>query len=162
MSVSRDIIATYRGPAKVVGRLLQMGQREDRALAILMGGCLLMFISDLPRIARSQHLDGGDTTQMLSYAFMGWLLLWPLLFYVIAALAHLVAKVLGGKGTWFSARLATFWALLAATPIALLNGLTAGFVGQGAALSLVGMIWLACFALFWVLGMRAASREAVL
>ncbi|MCF6443135.1 hypothetical protein [Nereida sp. MMG025] len=160
MSLSNDILATYRGPRRVVSRLLGMGHREDRALAILMGACLLMFISDLPRIARTQHLEGGDTTQALSYAFMGWLLLWPLLFYGVAGLAHLVSKVIGGQGTWYSARLATFWALLAATPLALLNGLTAGFVGEGPALQLVGLLWIGAFGFFWVQGMRAASAEA--
>jgi hypothetical protein len=35
----------------------------------------------------------------------------PLFFYLLAAISHGVARVLGGKGTGFGARLALFWAL---------------------------------------------------
>ena len=49
MAVSQDILQTYRRPRLVVARLLAMGQREDRLLAILMAGCALI---------------GGETAEM--------------------------------------------------------------------------------------------------
>ena len=36
MTLSREILATYRGPGAVVRRLLRQGPREDRALMFVM------------------------------------------------------------------------------------------------------------------------------
>ncbi|NKX72530.1 YIP1 family protein, partial [Rhodobacteraceae bacterium R_SAG3] len=55
MAVTTDITATYRGPRKVIARLLAMGPREDRLLAFVMGACVLMFIAQMPRLAREAH-----------------------------------------------------------------------------------------------------------
>jgi len=141
-------------------RLLDMGQREDRALAILMGGCLLMFVSSLPRLAREVHLSGEDLTMRASYEFVAWLLVWPLMLYGLAALSHVVAKVFGGKGTFYTARLALFWSLLAATPLALLYGLTAGFVGPSLQLNLVAALWCLAFFGFWGWNLKVAEEGA--
>ena len=65
MAVTRDIVATYRGPGRVVARLLAMGQREDRALAFVMGFCVIAFVAQLPALARralrqaADHADQG-------------------------------------------------------------------------------------------------------
>ncbi|MCV6587038.1 MAG: YIP1 family protein [Marinibacterium sp.] len=158
MPVTTDITATYRGPGKVVGRLLGMGQREDRALAFLMGGCLLIFVAQLPRLAREAHLTGQALDAKMGGALLGWLILAPLALYLIAGLTHLVARVLGGKGSWYGSRLSLFWALLASTPMWLLYGLVTGFIGPGAAERLVGLMLLAVFGWFWISGLRAAHR----
>jgi hypothetical protein len=78
--------------------------------------------------------------------------------YVIAAASRLLARLLGGRGTWFGARLALFWALLAASPLWLLNGLVAGFIGPGIALNLVGLMAVGAFLLFWGAGLWEAER----
>ncbi|MEM9552221.1 MAG: YIP1 family protein, partial [Pseudomonadota bacterium] len=117
MPVTTDITATYRGPGRVVARLLALGQREDRALAFLMGGCLLVFVAQLPRLAREAHLTGQALDMLLGASLMAWVIIAPLIFYLLAALSHLVARAVGGKGTWFGARLALFWALLASSPV---------------------------------------------
>ncbi|MEM8978171.1 MAG: YIP1 family protein [Pseudomonadota bacterium] len=160
MPVLNDITASYRRPGTVMTRLLSMGQREDRALVILLGGCLLMFISSLPRLAREVFLTSGDLTQRAAYEFVAWMLVWPLILYGLAALSHIVAKLFGGQGTWYGARLALFWALLAATPIALLYGLTAGFIGPGIQKTLVALLWCAVFIWFWGTNLRVAERAA--
>ena len=161
MSVSADIVATYRGPGRVMRRLLAMGQREDRALAILMAGCALVFIAQMPRLAREAHLTGQELNMLLGGALLGWLIIAPLAFYGFAALSHLFAKLLGGRGDWFGARLALFWSLLASGPLLLLNGLVAGFIGPGAALNAVGFVWLIVFIWFWVTGLWQAERATV-
>ncbi|MFA3915651.1 YIP1 family protein [Ruegeria hyattellae] len=158
MSVTSDISATYRGPGRVMQRLLAMGQREDRALAILMGACALVFIAQMPRLAREAHLTGQELNILLGGALLGWLIIAPLLFYVLAAFSHLLARLVGGKGEWYGARLALFWSLLASTPVLLLQGLVAGFIGPGPGLNLVGMVWIAVFFWFWVAGLRQAER----
>lgn len=158
MSVTTDILATYRGPGRVVRRLLGMGQREDRALAILMASCVVLFIAQLPRLSREAHLEGRDLNELMAGSLMALILIAPLLMYVIAAASHVVAKVVGGKGDWFGARLALFWALLASSPLVLLHGLVAGFIGPSPALQLVGGLWFAVFLWFWIAGLFQAER----
>ena len=159
MPVTTDIVASYRRPAQVMRRLLSAGTREDRALAMLMAGCVLAFISQLPRLSREAHLTGEELNPMLGGALFAWLFIAPLMFYLIAALSHLVARLFKGKGDWFGARLALFWAFLAASPLMLLNGLTAGFVGPGAALTLVGFVWFIAFMVIWLVSLKVAETD---
>ncbi|WP_370157359.1 MULTISPECIES: YIP1 family protein [Salipiger] len=158
MSLSREILATYRGPGKVVARLLSQGPREDRALMLVMAACALFFIAQMPALSRQAHLEETELNPLLGGALLAWLVLAPLLFYLIAFLSHLVAKLFGGKGSAYGARLALFWALLAATPLVLLNGLVAGLMGPGLQLTLVGLVWFAVFLWFWLSGLAAAQK----
>ena len=157
MPVTRDIAATYRGPGRVMRRLLAMGQREDRALAILVAGCAVMFIAQWPRLAREAHLTEQDLNPMLGGALMAWLFIAPLLFYALAMLSHWGARVFGGRGDGYGARMALFWALLASSPLILLHGLIAGFIGPSVGLQAIGALWFAAFTMFWVFGLREAE-----
>jgi hypothetical protein len=159
MSLTTDIVASYRGPRKVVRRLSEHGPREDRALAFLMGACLVFFIAQWPVLAREAHLTGGDLNSSLAGALTATLLFLPLFFYAVSFVAHLFARVIGGIGTPFGSRLALFWALIAASPLRLLVGLVAGFIGEGVQLQLVEFIWFAVFAWFWISGMVTVHRE---
>ncbi len=158
MPVTTDIAATYRGPGRVMRRLLKLGQREDRALAILMAGCGLLFVARWPALARQSHLDGSDLNMSLGGALLATLFILPLFLYAFAGVSHVVARALGGKGNYYGARLALFWALLASGPIVLLHGLVAGFIGPGPALNLVGFFWLALFLWFWLRGLAVAEE----
>ena len=158
MAVINDIAATYRGPRGVLRRLLAAGQREDRALAILMGGCVLVFLAQWPVLSRQAHLEGSELQPLIGGSLMAWLFIAPLLLYVLAALAHWGALILGGKGDHYGARIALFWALLASSPLILLHGLVAGFIGPGAGQQAVGFIWFVCFLWFWISGMMEAER----
>ncbi|MFM7446797.1 MAG: hypothetical protein ACKO2N_23380 [Tabrizicola sp.] len=66
----------------------------------------------------------------------------------MAALSHLVSRTLGGRGSWYGARIALFWALAAIGPLLLLQGMVAGMIGPGPALTAVtavvgvGFLWL--------------------
>lgn len=158
MAITRNISATYRGPGRVMRQLLAMGPREDRALAYLMAGCLVMFVSQMPKLAREAHLTGEDLNMLMGASLMAWVFMAPLLLYGLAALSHLVAKLFRGQGSYYGARLALFWALLASSPLILLNGLVAGFIGPGIELQVVGMVWVGVFAWFWISGLLAAER----
>ncbi len=157
MPVACDIVATYRGPRRVMRRLLEMGTREDRALAILIAGCVIVFVAQLPRLAREAHLTGQELNPLLGGSLMAWIFIAPLLMYALALVSHLLARAVGGKGTGFGARLALFWACLAASPLILLHGLVAGFVGPGIQLQIVGALWCAIFLWFWVTSLREAE-----
>ena len=158
MAVTRDIMRSYWRPRAVFRRLLSAGQREDRAIAILAGACLVFFVASWPRLARQAQETGEDLTMLLAYAMFTTLFILPLLLYGLAALARVVAKIVRGKGTWYTARLALFWSLLATTPVLLLWGLTQGFIGPGAEADAVGLLWFAVFLLFWSINMREAER----
>lgn len=158
MAVTSDITATYRGPRNVMRRLLDMGQREDRALAFLMSACAIVFVAQLPRLAREAHLTGQELDMLMGGTLLAWLMIAPLMFYALAGLSHLVAKLLGGQGTWYGARLALFWSLLSSTPVMLLHGLVAGFIGPGPALQAVGILWLGVFFWFWISSLVQAER----
>ncbi len=154
MPVTTDIVATYRGPGRVVDRLLAMGVREDRALAFLMGFSGLAFVAQLPALSRKAHLTGEPLDMLMGGALLGSVIMLPLLLYVVALVSHWVARLFGGKGTGYGARLALFWALLASSPLVLLNGLVAGFIGEGPALTGVGLLWSGVFLWFWFGGLR--------
>ncbi|MCC6209190.1 MAG: YIP1 family protein [Gammaproteobacteria bacterium] len=158
MSVVADIALTWRAPRRGMRRLLAQGQREDRALAYLMIGCTLIFVSAWPMLARQAAADPSmPLDARLGGALLAWLGMMPLVFYGIAALSHLIARGLGGRGTFFGARLALFWALLAASPAwlaqAAIGSAMPGPAAQAAAaLALFGLLWL------WLPALAEAER----
>ena len=151
MAVTVDIVRAHTRPRTVMAKLLSMGHREDRILAMLMGACFIMFAAQWPYRARQSHLEGSNLTDMLQTDMFGLIFVMPLMMYGFAALSHLIAKVFRGKGTWFGARLALFWALLASTPILVLWGLAKGFVGPDhPATGIVAALWFAIFLWIWL------------
>lgn len=156
MPVTTDILASYRRPAAVLRAHLARAASEPRVLAWLMGACGVMFVAQWPRLARQAHLQGSDLQPAMGGALLGTLIFLPLIFYVVAALSQLALRAIGLDVTGYAARVALFWALLAASPLALLNGLVAGFVGPGPEQGLVGAAWLAAFLWFWMSGLRVA------
>jgi len=164
MPVTADIARTWRAPRAVVRDILDQGRREDRAIAYLLIACFLIFVAQWPRLSRTAagfDLPPGaevpEMSRLLAYEFMAWMMIWPILFYVIAAATHVIAKTIGGQGDWYGARIALFWTMLATVPVLLLHGLTAGFIGPGLQTNLVGGIWFIAFAVIWFQAMREAE-----
>lgn len=154
MSVTRDIVRTYRHPRQVLRRRVAGGPREDRALAVLFAACLLIFVSRWPVAAREAFVDPGVPLEArLGGSLMAVLFVLPLLSYALAGLAHMVARLFGGGASWFEARMALFWAMLASTPLWLLYGLVEGFVGPGPALGIVEFLTFAALVVFWGAGL---------
>jgi hypothetical protein len=160
MTATRDIVVSYRNPVAVISRLLGQGTREDRNLIYLMVACLIFFVAQTPRLAREAFIDGTELNMLLGAALMAWLFIAPLLLYGLAAVTYLVLKLLRGNPTGYSTRLALFWALLASSPLVLLHGLTAGFIGPGIELQIVGLFWLCVFLWFWISGLRVAYGQS--
>lgn len=158
MSVTADIWESWRAPARVMRRRLAEGQREDRALAFLMIACALIFVSEWPALMRA-HSD-APVEARLGGAMLAWLGIMPLAFYGIAALSHLLARLAGGRGSFFGARLALFWALLVAAPVWLIAAaISFALPGPLAtaieAAALAGLIWV------WLPGLIAAERGGI-
>jgi len=158
MSILREIVATWRSPRAAIRRQIQAGQREDRALVYLMLACFVIFVAQWPRLAREAwQSDAVPFDALIGAALFGWLFLAPLFFYALAAFSRLFARMLGGQGTWYGARLALFWALLAVSPLWLLQGLVAGLLGPGALLSLAGSLLAVAFLAIWLLSLTEAE-----
>ena len=160
MALTRDILASYRAPGAVLARRLPGAKPEARALVTCVLACALIFVAQWPRLAREAYYDPAIPFEArLGGALLAWIFLAPLLLYAIAGISHLVARATGGRGSMFGARMALFWALLAAAPLWLLHGLVAGFVGPGPALSAVGLVALAAFLIIWIAGLVRAERQ---
>ncbi|MEP2782096.1 MAG: YIP1 family protein [Pseudoruegeria sp.] len=160
MPVSSDIVRSYVAPRKVLRRQFRAGVGEEQALAYVMIACFLFFIAQLPALSRAVYLmpDGPEFTTRAVGAFVGGVFFAPLFFYALAAISRLVSKLFGGRGTWLRARIALFWALLVVSPLVLLRGLVAGFIGAGQAESLVAALVGIMFLIVWILGLIEAEK----
>ena len=158
MAVTDEIMRSWRSPAAAMRRQLPH-MTEGRALTYLLIASVMIIIAQAPRLSRAAHLnpDVPFEPQFLAAA-LGILAVLPAFAYALAAVSHLVSKAMGGQGTWLGARLALFWTLLAVSPLFLLHGLVAGFIGPGAQLTFVGAIVVAGFLIHWLLSLREAER----
>ncbi len=160
MAVTDDILESYRRPRAVIRRKLDAGVREDRALATLFSACALIFVSQWPALSRAAYLEPEvPLDARMGVALVASLFVAPLVFYLVAAISHLAARAAGGAGSFFSARMALFWALLAIAPLMLLNGLARGFLDQGVQTHLVGVIVLAAFLYLWGTMLHEAEKR---
>lgn len=161
MSVSRDILRSWRSPRRVVGGILARGPREDLAIVFLMIGCGLIFLAQWPRLIAAAQQDQAVPVQaMLGGGLMGWMFIAPLVFYGIAAVIRVLMLGVGVRASWYSVRLSLFWAVLAVSPLWLLHGAVAFVAGPGPVTDVAGLLALAAF--FWILagGLGAAALEA--
>lgn len=159
MALTTEIVRTYRSPRTVIRRHLAAGRREDRAIAYLMAACLIIFVAQWPRLQRAAMFDpdAPPLDAQIAGALFAWLFIMPLAFYGIAALSHIVARLLGGQGTWWGARIALFWTLLATAPLMLLYGLVAGMIGPGLELQITGAVTALAFLVIWGVSLREAE-----
>jgi hypothetical protein len=159
MTVTADILATWRHPREVMRAKLAGTPREDRALATLIGGCVLIFIAELPGLARAAHLDPSvPLDARIGGALLATLFLLPLIFYALAGISHLVMRLLRRAGSPYGARVALFWSVLSVGPWMLVQGLVAGLAGPGWLSSLTGFGVLVGFVAIWRAGL-AEVRE---
>ena len=167
MPVSRDILQMYRRPRHVVRALYAMGPREDRAIAWLMIGCLLYFVSLLPITQRdivqngtSSVMPGVETIQQaITTQLFGALMVLPLMFYLFAGIAWGITRLVRPGATAYGARLAVFWGWLASMPLALFFGLLVGLNGADeAGTQLIGIVWIGVLLWFWISGLAETSK----
>ncbi|KFE33504.1 Yip1 family protein [Thioclava atlantica] len=161
MAATDDILRSYRRPRAVMREHLSRARSEPRALVFLLAALTVIFIGQWPRLSRLAHETPDQPMVGLMMGTALALLATVPIFYLLAALGHVVMKLFGGRGSWYGARVALFWALLAVSPLMLLQGLVAGFIGEGAQLSLVSVVVTAVFAIFWIAGLRVAEFEEV-
>ncbi len=157
MSVMQDVLKSYRTPREVFQRRLGNEPREDRAIAVLMAACFLVFISQMPVQARIAFETGQELNMLLASVLLAWVFIMPLVLYALGTISHLIARLFNGRGDAYGARFALFWSLLCATPLWLLWGLVSGFVGPGLQAQITGGLALAALVGFWSVNFRQAE-----
>lgn len=161
MTVTTDMVATWRRPRAILRQHLARGRSEPFAFSLLLVFLALAFIGQWPLAAREAFLaqDTSALPRIMARAFavLATIPIW----YLLAALSRLVARSLGGQGTWYGARIALFWALAAVAPLMLLQGLVGGMVGPGPALSAVTLLVGVAFLWLWATLLHEAERGAV-
>ena len=90
---------------------------------------------------RQAHLEEFNLQTSLAASLLAWLLIAPLLLYILALIVYFFHKVFKGCKSSAQIRTGLFWSFLAATPIMMLFGLVKGFLGEGTAESIVGFFW---------------------
>lgn len=123
---------------------------EEHILFYAFLGGFLLFVAGLPSLRQQAATIGAENALLivLSARFFGSMFVLPLLFYGIAALSHVIARIFGGQGSFRVARLALFWAILVAMPATLLVSLASALLATQFALppfasaALVGLVFL--------------------
>lgn len=158
MTVTSDLVATWRSPRAALRRHLARGVSEPFAFALLLVFLILAFVGQWPAAARDAFVadEPSAAPRILArgFAVLATIPLW----YGLAALSRLVARVLGGKGSWYGARIALFWALATVGPLMLLQGLVIGMIGPGPALWLVNIVVGLAFLWLWLTMLHEAER----
>ena len=153
MAVTTDIVESWLRPRVVVRRLLARGRSEAFVLSFLLIFLLLAFIATAPE--RLQDRSTPLTPRLFALA-LGTLATIPF-WYLLAALGHLLARLLGGNGSYFGARLALFWALVVISPAMLVQRMVQVIVGGGVATGL-GVLVALGFVMFWTVMLREVER----
>jgi hypothetical protein len=158
MAVTTDILASWRSPRVAIRRHVARGVSEPFAFSILLVFLILAFVAQWPQAAREAFLADEPSVAprllALALAVLATIPLW----YGLAAVSRIVARLLGGRGSWFAARLALFWALATTSPLMLLQGLVAGMIGPGPALWLVTSVVGLAFLWLWLTMLHEVER----
>ena len=161
MSLTLNILRSYRRPRAVVRGLALGGLREPQLLFFNALACGLIFVAHWPGLSRAATLDPSITLeQRMGGALFGVMFLLPLMLYGVAGLLQLALK-LGGRpvpGLW--ARLALFWSLLAVTPLMLMQGGITALLGQTAAAQMFGFVVTGVFLYILVQSLREVALLA--
>lgn len=158
MTVSTDLVATWRRPRAILRQHLARGRSEPFALSFLLVFLALAFVGQWPVAARESFLAGEPSAAPRILARALAVLATIPFWYGLAALGHLAARAMGGQGTWYGARIALFWALASVGPLMLLQGLVSGMIGPGPALTLVTLAVGAAFLWLWATLLHEAER----
>jgi hypothetical protein len=159
MAITDDIVATWRAPRVFFGRLLAADVTEGRAAVFLIAALLLIFVALLPGLSRAAVIDARiPLSQRMLAALLGVLAAIPA-FYALAAGSRIAARAFGGTGGYAAARIVLFWAMLAVSPVILLQGLVAGMIGPGPAMTLMSVVVFAAFLWIWGSGLWVAERR---
>lgn len=153
MALTADILESWLRPRRVVRRHLSRGRSEPFLFTLLLAFLILAVVSVAPWLARQAALDHTPVAPRILGASYGAVLAVPV-FYALAALGHLTARLMGGKAGFYEGRLALFWALLTTSPALLLFGLVRGMADGSPAVPALGFLVFVIFISFYSLMLR--------
>ena len=156
MSLVQSILHSYANPAPVFKRMWAGGVEERTNLALVMGACAAGFVSAWPSLSRQSFITGDPLDQLMGGALLGWVMIAPLMLYVLAFMLFLLSRIWSSAASSAQVRRILFWALVVGTPVLLLHGLVAGFIGAGTAKTIVGAIWMGVILRTIIVGFRSA------
>lgn len=161
MSLTQNILRSYRDPAGVVRGLAQGDLREPQVMFFALLACGLIFVAQWPGLSRAAALDPSVTfEQRMGGALFGIMFLFPLILYGCAALLKLGLRLAGAKVTGILTRLALFWSLLTVTPLMLLQGGLSAILGSGPVSQGFGFVVLLVFLYILVKSVSAVRAVA--
>ena len=158
MSVVINISKTYYKPNQTYTKLFAAGVSEKDNLAYLVGGCVISFVSQWPAQSRQAFINQQPVDELMGAILLSNLFLLPLIFYFVAAIIFIFAKIFKSNILGAELRLIIFWSYLASTPILLLVGLIQGFFGKNYQYYTVAGLWLSVFLAFVYSGLRVRSK----
>lgn len=158
MALTSDIAESWRRPRAVIRRLRARGKSEAFVFTFLFVFLLMAVTAAAPGLSRQAALAGQPFPPFLLGASLGAFALIPV-FYALAALGHLVARLMGGSGGWYDGRLALFWSLACVSPAVLIFGLVRAFVAESPAVPVLGLLTFAAFLALYSVMLREVEGQ---
>lgn len=155
MSLTRNILRSYRAPRDVLRDLVSGDLREPQALFFVLLACGLIFVAQWPSLQRAAMLDPSVTfEQRMGGVLFATIFLLPLVLYGVAGLLQLMLRLFKARVPGLWVRTAFFWALLAVTPLMLTQALLSAALGPGLVVGVFGFVVAMVFLYILVQGLR--------
>lgn len=160
-----SIVLSYRDLRGGMATFLAGNPRDSQLLMLALLAAVVGFIAGLPgAVVQAQTLEAEDPlTAVLSVRLFAALFMTPLMLFTVAALSHIVARLFGGSGTFWSARAALIWAATVALPLVLLSGMVSGaaalWPGSPFAALSAGASVILLIGFFWIWSHHLAEAE---
>ena len=162
MAVATDIVRAYAGPRRTARLVLSKVDTESKALALVMIGCTFLFIAQFPELVLQGRTNAGQPTlaAMAAGRFIGTLLFAPLMFYLLAGATGALMRLLDRQISWLHSRVSLFWAVLAASPLVLIEAVAGGLQLNDLVQQTVSVATIVLFTAFWVSGLVESTSLA--
>ena len=156
------VIAAWPNFRQSIAKQLDAPKSEARLLAYVYIASFLGFVASIPEVAALASRTEATLVQLMFGRLFSALFFAPLFFYMLAGSSHFLLKLFGGKGSYYDARLALFWALLVATPLLLVLSVLRAFLPPLASVDLPMVISTIGFVGFaWIWANCLAEAEAL-
>ncbi|NNU80743.1 YIP1 family protein [Halovulum dunhuangense] len=160
-----DILSAYPDLRGSIRTKLDQAPRDAQLLILIFLAAGIGFVAGLPA-AREQALaveEPDALTGVLAGRLFAAIFITPLVLFALAALSHVAARIFGGRGSFWSARLALVWAVIVALPLLVVSAaldpiLGAALGAYGVGLSTI-LSTVAGFGFLWIWAVFLAETE---
>lgn len=159
MAFLADIAKSWRSPSRGIRAHLARPRSEAFIFTFLFVFLMLTFVGLWPQAARETFLHPEVPIEQRMLAAALALCATIPFWYLLAVLSQIVARALGGRGDYYGARLALFWALACTGPLMLLMGMVQGFIGPGMQANATGIAVGLAFLWLWTQMLREVQID---